>query len=153
MALLAGINHVATLTADLDRLVAFYTGVFDAEVPVDMTEGGLRHALIDLGRGACLHPFEITGNPHGHSSGQIFDRGHMDHLALNVADEATFELLRERLVEAGASDGCITDFGNVRSVWFEDPDGFGCEIALWAAGTPLTFADRGRTPYQQSPTG
>ena len=147
MPLLAGVNHVATLTADLDRLIAFYAGVFDAEVSLDMTEGGLRHALIDLGGGACLHPFEIQGNPHGRASGEVFQRGHMDHLALNVADKATFELLRARLVTAGASDGSVTDFGNMRSVWFEDPDGFGSEIALWCDGTPLTFEERRREPF------
>src|SRR5688572_22359850 len=113
MTLLTGIHHVATLTADLDRLIAFYRDVFDADVPMDMTEGGLRHALIDLGGGACLHPFEIEGNRHGPASPATFDRGHMDHLALHVADEATLELLRERLVAAGATDGTLTDFGNV----------------------------------------
>jgi catechol 2,3-dioxygenase-like lactoylglutathione lyase family enzyme len=148
MALLTGINHVATLTADLDRLIGFYTEVFDAEVTLDMTEGGLRHAMIDLGGGACLHPFQIEGNSHGTGSGAIFDRGHMDHLALNVADEATFELLRARLVEAGASDGTVTDFGNVKSVWFLDPDGFGSEIALWRDGEPRPFDQRGQEPFE-----
>ena len=35
MALLAGINHVAFLSADIDRLKEFYKRVFDAECIVD----------------------------------------------------------------------------------------------------------------------
>ena len=36
--LLHGINHVATLTADTERLHAFYGEVFEAEVVADMNE-------------------------------------------------------------------------------------------------------------------
>jgi hypothetical protein len=52
-------------------------------------------------------------------SSRIFGRGHVDHLAIDVAGGDQFELLRKRLVERGASDGLVTDFGmqpNVRLV-------------------------------------
>ena len=60
----------------------------------------------------------------------MFERGHIDHLALAAADAATFEALRRELVRRGASDGEITEFGVGRSVYFEDPDGMGCEVML-----------------------
>lgn len=142
MALTSGINHVATLTSDIDRLIRFYVDVFDAEVRHDKDDGPLRHALIDLGGGLCLHPFQIDGNQHGRALPDMFDRGHLDHIALNVADDAIFEKLRHRLVEAGATDGMITDFGMVRTVWFEDPDGMGSEIAQWQDGEMLSFEER-----------
>ena len=59
MALTAGPHHLATLSADLDRLIGFYEQVFDADVILDMREEGLRHAFLDLGGGFVLHPFEI----------------------------------------------------------------------------------------------
>ncbi|HZA79650.1 MAG TPA: VOC family protein [Acidimicrobiales bacterium] len=142
MPLTIGLNHVATLTADLDRLIRFYVEVFEAAVLADLDEDGLRHAMLDLGGGACLHPFQMDGNPHGEGSPTMFDRGHLDHVALNVGDDETFETLRRRLVAAGATDGMITDFGNVRTVWFSDPDGGEGEIAQWQRGEPLTFAER-----------
>ncbi len=148
-ALTSGFNHVATITSDMDRLVRFYVDVFDAEVLNDLDEGGLRHVMLDLGGGSCLHPFQIDGNRHGRALPAMFDRGHLDHVALNVADDATFERLRHRLVEAGASDGLITDFGTVRTVWFEDPDGMGSEIAQWQNGEMLTFEQRRQ--YQYTP--
>lgn len=147
MPLATGCNHVALVTSDLDRFVTFYTRVFDAEVLLDMREDGLRHAMVDLGGGFCLHPFEFDGeNPHGAASGEMFARGHLDHLAIAVDDPAAFTLLRQRLVELGATDGVLTDFGPVRTVWFEDPDGMGCEIAHWADGPPATLQEARREP-------
>lgn len=140
---LAGVNHVALLTEDLDRLISFYRRVFDADIGFDMEEDGLRHAMIDLGNGAALHPFQVPDNPHGRGVATIFGRGHLDHVALNVADATTFEELRARLVAAEASDGTVTDFGMVRTVSFVDPDGADCEIALWCDDAPpRRFEDR-----------
>lgn len=148
MPLAAGCNHVATHTQDLDRLVAFYAQVFDAEVSVDLQEGPIRHAMIDLEGGFCLHPFEhADGSLHAAGSDKMFDRGHLDHLAIDVADRQTFQLLRTRLVDAGASEGTITDFGAVQCVWFEDPDGMGAEIAIWTDAAPRRFDERRRERY------
>lgn len=122
--------------------------VFDAQVTIDMQEGPLHHAMIHLGGGFCLHPFEhVEGSNHAAASDVMFDRGHLDHVAIDVADVRTFELLRARLVEAGASDGTLTDFGAVRCVWFEDPDGMGAEISIWSDGEALAFDDRRRGPH------
>lgn len=149
MALTNGCNHVALVTNDLDRFLAFYRDVFDAEVVWDLEEGPVRHAMVDLGGGFMLHPFQhADGNIHGAGSTEVFNRGHLDHFALDVADAATFEELRHRLVEHGATDGVLTDFGVTRNVWFEDPDGHGCEIALWCHQEPRTFDDRLVEPYQ-----
>lgn len=149
MPLAAGCSHIAMHTQDLDELIAFYEQVFDAEVTVDMQEGPVRHALIDLGGGFCLHPFQnAESSSHAAGSSAMFDRGHLDHIAIGVADGETFQLLRTRLVDAGASDGTITDFGTVRCVWFEDPDGMGAEIAIRSDGAPLAFDDRRQEHYE-----
>lgn len=153
MPLLNGCHHIALVTNDLDRLIRFYGDVFDATVIGDMIEAELRHALLDLGGGLVLHPFQFEQpNSNGAGSSAMFERGHIDHFGMNVADEATFELLRARLVEAGASDGTVTDFGSTRSVWFEDPDGMGCEIAMWVDAPVRTFDNRLQEPYRQVAT-
>lgn len=38
MPLTSGMHHVATLTADIDRLIEFYERVFDGNVIADMSE-------------------------------------------------------------------------------------------------------------------
>jgi catechol 2,3-dioxygenase-like lactoylglutathione lyase family enzyme len=149
MPLTAGFNHIAILTEDLDRLLRFYEGIFGVEVPAawNVDEPGVRHAMIDIGHGAALHAFESDGNPWATGSLTMFERGHIDHLAINVADIDTFTEVRRRLVAAGASDGTITDFGMVWTLSFEDPDGLDAEVALWRDAPPIPFLQRGRYEY------
>ena len=157
MPLSNGLHHATVITADMDRFIAFYTAMFDANVLMDMTEtdprnGRLRHALLDLGGGFALHPFEFdsdTGQQHG--SDRMATRGHIDHLALQFDTGAAFATARERLVKAGASDGTITDFGGIRIASFRDPDGMEGEIAIWTGDSAVrAFADRVRIPYPDS---
>lgn len=146
--MLAGFHHVALLTADIDRFIEFYGSVLGATVRFDVSEARARHVLLDVGRDAALHVFEFKESPHGQGDPEIFNRGHLDHLALNVADDQTFQALRRRLVESGASDGTVTDFGPVKTCFFRDPDGMDCEIAIWSPGSPRTFEDRILEPYE-----
>ncbi|MEO6570622.1 MAG: VOC family protein, partial [Ilumatobacteraceae bacterium] len=41
-----------------------------------------------------------------------------------------FVEIRRRLLEHGATDGFVTDFGRAHSVWFKDPDGLEGEVLL-----------------------
>ena len=134
MALTAGSHHLATLTADMDRLIGFYTEVFDATVVDDMSEEGLRHVFLDLGGGFVLHPFQIPGVEVPQGEIEIFQRGRIDHLALRAETEDDFWEVRERIYKAGASDsnddgdGLVTDLGPLLSVGFTDPDGLWGEV-------------------------
>ena len=60
-----GINHVAFITSDLDRLIAFYTEVFDAELVRDGSEfpdgKGPRLAVLKLSEWSEVNVFEIEG--------------------------------------------------------------------------------------------
>ena len=123
--MLDGFNHVAILTADLDRLEGFYRDMFGVEDVRDMDHNGLRHRLMRVGAASVLHAFEVGDAP---PPAPIFERGRIDHLALNVTDPDEFDRLSSRLVAAGASDGTRTDFGVLVSVSFTDPDGHFCEL-------------------------
>lgn len=120
------------LTADMDRLIAFYERIFDARVMLDLEEGGVRHAFIEVGPHTLLHPFEVPGvDVPGRQP--IFQRGRLDHFALNAASEEAFREIRRRLIaeEAHATDdGLVTDMGAMLSFSFHDPDGGWHEI-MW----------------------
>ena len=136
---LSGINHVTFLTADLDRLAAFYEEVFGArklvELPIAEPQGPGRHALIGIGGRAALHPFEFTGTDLP-PPGQMFERGRIDHFALDVPDGDTFDRIRDDLIERGATNGTVIDFGVLRVLSFSDPDGRDVELAHWVGGPP-----------------
>jgi catechol 2,3-dioxygenase-like lactoylglutathione lyase family enzyme len=90
------VHHVTLLTEDMDRLLAFYVRVFDAEVTLDMTEDGLRHAFLRVGPKTVLHPFQMLDGPGPPPPSPMFSRGRMDHFALLAPDEAAFRQLRQR---------------------------------------------------------
>ena len=103
MDLLSGVNHIAVLTADLDRFVDFYTDVFGVDVVFTETTPAFRHAIVRTGPTSWLHPAELAGNAHATASPAMFDRGHLDHVALTAATPASFATIRERLVARGAT--------------------------------------------------
>lgn len=137
--LLNDIHHLTFLTADLDRLIAFYERIFDAQVKADFEEEGLRHALIEIGPHTMLHPFQVPGvDPPGRQP--MFERGRIDHFGLNAASEDAFWELRRRLLaeDAGATEGgLVTDMGSALSFSFHDPDGGWHEIMWQRPGVPV----------------
>ncbi len=132
--LLKGLNHVAVITNDADRLNAFYREVFDAEVVRDGSEHaggeGPRLCIIKIGDWAELNVFQIDGNHEADRQTPMFGRGRLDHLALQAASIADFETIRQRLMDRGAADDFVTDFGPMLSLFFRDPDGLECEVCV-----------------------
>ena len=129
--LLDGFNHVATLTSDAARLHAFYREVFDAKVSHEVDEQpGVRLSFIDIGPAAELNVFEIDGNTEAQRQTPMFGRGRIDHLGLSAFSVEAFNTIRDRLIERGASDGFVTDFGPILSVFFRDPDGLEGEVCV-----------------------
>jgi catechol 2,3-dioxygenase-like lactoylglutathione lyase family enzyme len=136
MTLLNNIHHLTFITADMDRLIAFYERVFEARVILDLEEDGLRHTFIEVGPHNILHPFQIPGvDPPGEQP--MFQRGRLDHFALNAASEEAFRELRRRLVAEGASDGVVTDMGSLLIFTFADPDKGSHEVVWKKPGVPV----------------
>lgn len=125
-----GFNHVATVTTDLDRIVAFYQDVFDAQVTFEMaaSEAHRRMVILDLGGGGALNITEqaagtITGDrtrPGGH--------GPIDHYGIAVPSRASLDDIRPRLEAAGAEVGQVQRLGDTWSLFFRDPDGMELEV-------------------------
>jgi catechol 2,3-dioxygenase-like lactoylglutathione lyase family enzyme len=128
--LLKGINHVAILTNDTDRLHAFYREVFGATIFADRDEGGARLSFVTVGPYTQLNVFEVSGNAEADKQTPMFGRGRIDHIGLEAADQAAFDEIRRRLIERGAADSFVTDFGGAISVFFRDPDGLEGEVLL-----------------------
>jgi len=129
--LLDGVNHVAVLTRDTERLSRFYADVFDAP-PARAIEQqpGFKLSLIDIGDGRELNVFEIDGNAEADHQTPMFGRGRLDHVGLQAASFDAFEEIRRRLMDRGAADDFVTDFGPVLSLFFVDPDGLEGEVLV-----------------------
>jgi catechol 2,3-dioxygenase-like lactoylglutathione lyase family enzyme len=126
-----GFNHVATMTADLDRYLEFYGEIFGAEVLSIMEAQGdhPRMAIVNMGGSGALNVFEVPAESIIGDRAKMGDRGPIDHFALAVESEEKLKEIRDRLVAVGASPGEITQFGPaLLSVFFRDPDGAELEV-------------------------
>ena len=129
--LLNGFNHVAVLTKDTERFVDFYRRMFDAEVDGQVEEmpGGML-TFVRIGDGIEINLFQIDGNTEADKQVPMFGRGRIDHIGLHAASLEAFETARDRLMAEGATDGFVTDFGPILSLFFIGPDGLEGEVCV-----------------------
>src|SRR5579862_2080966 len=118
--LLDGVNHIALLTADMERFIRFYTEAFDAKVVRDMKDHcgnpGERMVVMTLGGPSAFNVFQVPGNTQASVQTPMYGRGRLDHFGLNARSREALDEARQRLMKLGASDGTITDFGSALSV-------------------------------------
>ena len=85
---------------------------------------------VQVGPTEELNVFEVRGNTEHERQVPMFGRGRLDHLALQASSIDAFDTIRDRLVGRGASDGFVTDFGPLLSLFFRDPDGLEAEVCV-----------------------
>jgi catechol 2,3-dioxygenase-like lactoylglutathione lyase family enzyme len=126
----AGINHIATITPNLERHFAFYESVFEATKVFEMekTVDHPRMWIIDLGGGSALNVFEAEPESIVGDRRRAGARGPIDHFGIHVDSLTTLELVKQRLVAAGADIGEIQDLGGEWSLFFRDVDGMELEV-------------------------
>lgn len=134
MPVTTGFNHIATMTADLDRIVKFYVDAFGATVTFEMAarEGHPRMTILDLGGGAALNVFEVRDTDIIGDRRRQGGRGPIDHFGLAVDSLKTLEATHDRLRELGADIGEIQRLGSEWSLFFRDPDGMELEVCCHA---------------------
>jgi catechol 2,3-dioxygenase-like lactoylglutathione lyase family enzyme len=126
-----GLNHVATLTTDMNATVTFYEAAFGASVTFELpaSEDHPWMKVVDLGGGAALNVFEVSADDIIGDRRRQGARGAIDHFALAVASLEVLETLPTRLAAAGAQEvGAIRRVGDEWSLFFRDPDGMELEV-------------------------
>ena len=134
--MITGINHIATLTSDMDLTVGFYCSVFDATVvhEVEPSDDHPWMKIVDLGGGSFLNVFEVPADAIVGERSRIGARGAIDHFGIGVDSLASIQALQPRLAPAGALEvGAIQQLGGEWSLFFRDPDGMDLEICAPAA--------------------
>ena len=135
--------HVGIRVADLERSLAFYTGLgYEVVGNVPETEFGSLTMLKLPG-----DEFVTVELVHDPGRGAV-DPGGLNHLVIQVESvQTTVAHLAARglpVEDAGSPDGS-DDF---RTAWITDPDGYRIELVQWPAGHPdgMTTADFGGSP-------
>ncbi len=95
--MLAGFDHVAVLTADLERFVEFYSDVFGAEVEGRLSDDGPRDGRLadraDARRSTCSRS---TATTRPRRQTPIFGRGRLDHFAFRATSIDQFDEFARR---------------------------------------------------------
>ena len=117
------IGHVHLKVADLERAIAFYSGVLGFELQqrygpqaAFLSAGGYHHHI-------GLNTWESLGGspaPHGHTG--------LYHTAFLFPDRASLGAAVKRVLDAGIPLDGAADHGVSEAVYLRDPDGNGVEL-------------------------
>jgi lactoylglutathione lyase len=130
--------HVGLRVTDLDRSLAFYTGV-GYEVVGSVPETGIGHLTMLKLPGDEFVSLELVHDP---AAGAVELGTGLSHLVVHVEDmaDAVTRLAAEGIpAEDPVSPDGSEDF---RTSWITDPDGRRIELVQWPAGHP-----DGLSPY------
>jgi catechol 2,3-dioxygenase-like lactoylglutathione lyase family enzyme len=107
MPLTIGINHVTAVTADLDRLVRFYSDMFDAERVFEgqATNGHPRMAIVELGGTRYVNIVEDRSSARDAGAFVSVARPTTERFGLAIESHEELCQLRDRMIKAGARVG------------------------------------------------
>ena len=117
------IGHVHLKVADLDRAIAFYSGVLGFEITqrygpqaAFLSAGGYHHHI-------GLNTWESKGGkPPAHGTTGLY------HTAILFPDRASLGAVLKRVIEAGIPLDGAADHGVSEALYLRDPDGNGVEL-------------------------
>ena len=132
------VGHVHLKVADLERAIAFYSGILGFEVTqrygrqaAFLSAGGYHHHI-------GLNTWESKGGspaPRGHTG--------LYHTAFLFPDRKSLAQVLKRLVEAGYPLEGAADHGVSEAIYLSDPDGNGVEL----------YRDRAEAEWPRQPDG
>ena len=129
MTMLTGVNHVAVLTADLDRFVEFYRDVSSSRscsarrLRRSAMRSCARRGLVDPSRRGCRE------RPTAPRCRRCSNAG-TSTTSRSVPHRPALRSVARSARRAGATDGDVEDLGAFHSIWFTDPDGMHAELTL-----------------------
>ena len=119
-----GLHHLALLSSDVERSIAFYQGVLEfplTELFENRDYRGSTRFFFDIGNGNLLAFFDFPGLDLGEYAEVI---GGLHHIAISVTPDR-WEHLRAKLEAAGVP----TTERSTSSLYFSGPDGERLEIS------------------------
>lgn len=132
------VGHVHLKVADLDRAIAFYSGILGFEVQqrfgtqaAFLSAGGYHHHI-------GLNTWESAGGtapPPGHTG--------LYHTAFLFPDRPSLGAVLKRLIDAGWPLTGASDHGVSEALYLDDPDGNGVEL----------YRDRAEADWPRKPDG
>jgi len=131
-----GINHLAMVTADMDRTVHFWRDLLGMRLVVGMGHPGYRHYFFEITKTDCIAFFEWPGvepvaeKDHG---APVKGPAAFDHISFGVEDLAELRRLKDLLEANDVWASELIDHGFIISLYAFDPNNipieFSCPVA------------------------
>ncbi|MCA1668496.1 MAG: VOC family protein [Thermomicrobia bacterium] len=130
----AALHHVALVTNDMKKTVAFYRDVLGSEVAMGHRlgrPGNERHYFITVAPNTVFAFFEFPdAQMPAHKDATLPSTGRaLDHISFFAGSNEQFDVWYQRLTEAGVPHlSPLRDMGIVRAFFFDDPNGITLEV-------------------------
>lgn len=134
------LHHVALVTNDMEKTVAFYRDILGSEIAMAHRTGeeGVRHYFITVAPNTVFAFFEFDDArmPEHLPATRRKSGRSLDHICLWVEDEAAWDAFHDHLVGNGID---VSRSSERKSMFFPDPNNIVIEVTIanWDAGFPL----------------
>jgi glyoxylase I family protein len=128
------LHHIAMVTNDMPKTVAFYRDVLGSEVALAHRlgrEGNERHYFITVAPNTMFAFFEFPDAAlPAHKDATLATTGRaLDHISFFAGSDERFDAWYQKLTEAKVAHlSPIRDMGIVRAFFFDDPNGITLEV-------------------------
>lgn len=133
MAPYTGINHLAMVTADMERTVHFWRDLLGMRLIVGLGHPGYRHYFFEISAQDSIAFFEwphVESIPEKDHGAPVRGPLAFDHLSLGVADKDELWQLRDRLEANGFWASEVIDHGFILSLYSFDPNNIAIEFSF-----------------------
>lgn len=144
MARFTGINHMAMVTADMDRTIAFWRDLLGCRLVTGLGHPGYRHYFFELTEHDMIAFFEwpdLDNCPEKDHGVPVKGPACFDHVSFELASQDELWELRDRLETADIWVSEAVDHGFIHSIYTFDPNGIAIEFSV-----PVPDVDIRSTP-------
>lgn len=161
------INHLALITSDMDSTIRFWRDMLELKLAGGVTSRSSKQYFFQLTE-SCLIGFFYWQNVNLCKEKEAGSQGDecasFDHVCLEVENEDTLWLLKDRLEAADIWVSEVIDNGFIHSIFTNDPNGISVELCYRVQGVdmsedlrlidsePSAIALQGRNPQPFWPT-
>jgi catechol 2,3-dioxygenase-like lactoylglutathione lyase family enzyme len=135
-----GINHLAMVTADMDRTIRFWRDLLGMRLVAGLGSKGYRHYFFEISDRDMIAFFEwdgVTSMPEKDHGVPVRGPVAFDHISFGVdGDDALWEL-KDRLEAAGFWVSEVIDHGFIHSIYAFDPNNIPIEFSSPVAGVDV----------------